>query len=714
MTLWPPKPSRASCWSRWSAPRSHGGVSARATTRKDGHDLLVRLGHVRRRRPDRLGRLHLRLEAPAHRRHRRAAGDVRRGWDRFCGCGPIQRRGLRPASHRPGDGRAAGDRGARGCRPRGWARRSGELSLSLLIAFGDILTAASGAASGARAATGFHFDPATTLVWAVPLTVLVPLLAFVLAATSALPRRSAANMAMFGAVVTLGLSLLVAWGMTRKTTPFQASYPYFNFPVAFTGPSNFQGFGIDIVLHVDRLTSVAILVVELCVIAGLAWHRVMGRSEPGGARFYALVSVLLFATNGALVSYDLAELLAFWGLAGAATYLMLSQRWGSDEASRSGRIALALPFASDLSFLCGIGVLYSRYGVQSITGLLPILHTTRGVGLKALTAASILLFVGVAGRLALWPLQSWLTSTARTSPPAASAIAQSVWSVVAIVVLLRIMPFIAAPNVQILRDIVYACGVAAVAAPLLALLGNDPRRAIVLIGSGVAAIGAGLVVHAYEISSFTYAMFGIACVLAAAPARAAATMAASSLAAAMRTDDMAEMGDGLRRVGDLVCRRHAYPVRPCHRRSRATGDDRRDTGLSRRRHGSASQTARVRAGSCARCAGGSAGLAVLARPRRSRDHRGDFVSHLDRLPRRAEAQGRVRGGGSRVGGRRRDRRRLDLDRICLRQGRRASSVGGSWSVARPDRVRRARRALSIHLCAGGRDHRSRERVDPAG
>jgi hypothetical protein len=126
--------------------------------------------------------------------------------------------------------------------------------------------------------------------------------------------------------------------------------------------------------------------------------------------------------------------------------------------------------------------------------------------------------------------------------------AQSVWSVVAIVVLLRIMPFIAASNVQTLRDIVYACGVAAVAAPLLALFGNDPRRAIVLIGSGVAAIGAGLVVHAYEISSLTYAMFGVACVLAAAPARAAATMATSSLAAAMRTDDMAEMGDGLRRM----------------------------------------------------------------------------------------------------------------------------------------------------------------------
>ena len=67
--------------------------------------------------------------------------------------------------------------------------------------------------------------------------VLVPLLAFVLAATSVRTRRSAANMAMFGAVTTFALTLLIAWGMTRRTTPFQVSYPYLNIPVAFTGAS---------------------------------------------------------------------------------------------------------------------------------------------------------------------------------------------------------------------------------------------------------------------------------------------------------------------------------------------------------------------------------------------------------------------------------------------------------------------------------------------
>ncbi|OLD50919.1 MAG: hypothetical protein AUI42_01025 [Actinobacteria bacterium 13_1_40CM_2_65_8] len=410
------------------------------------------------------------------------------------------------------------------------------------------MTAASGAASGARAAGGFRFDPASTLPWAVPVMVLVPLLAFVLAATSVRTRRSAANMAMFGAVVTFALSLLVAWGMTRRSTPFQLSYPYMSVPVAFTGPTNFQTFAIDIALRVDRLTSVAVVVVELSVIGALAWHRVMGRTEPGAPRFYALVSALQFAAVGALLSYDLAELFAFWGLAGATTYLMLAHRWNSVEASRSGRIALALPFVSDVSLLCGIGVLYSHYGLQSITGLVPILHTTLGVGIKSMVAASVLLFVGVAGRLALWPLHSWMTRTAPAAPPAAGAMVQAVWSVVAIVILYRLMPLIAAANKATLRDLVYACAVAAIAAPLLALFGNDPRRTMVLAASGVAAVGAALVIHAYESSNTALAVAGVACVLAIAPARAAAMLTTSTIAAAMRTDDMAEMGDAWRRM----------------------------------------------------------------------------------------------------------------------------------------------------------------------
>jgi NADH:ubiquinone oxidoreductase subunit 5 (subunit L)/multisubunit Na+/H+ antiporter MnhA subunit len=382
----------------------------------------------------------------------------------------------------------------------------------------------------------------------VPLILLAPLAGFVLAVSSVRTRRSSANLAMLAAVVMLLATLLVGWGLAKKTAPFLTAYPYISLPVAFSGPINFQTFGIDIVLRADHLTVAALVAIEVCAIAAIGWHQVMGRSEPGAARFYAMVSALLFAFAGALVSWDLAELIVFWGMAGAITYLLLSHRWGSDDAARRARVALALPFLTDLSLLCGIAWLYARYGVQNLNNLLPILHTNPGWTVRSLVVASALLMLGVGGRLALWPLHSWITHTATTAPPAASALAQSTWSVLAIVVLYRLMPIFFASNAQTLKVCMYACAVSAVVASLLALAGNEPRRVIALLGSAVAAVGAAVVIHGYQSSTYAFAIAGVACILAAAPARAAAVLAMSSIAGAMRTDDLAEMGDAWRRM----------------------------------------------------------------------------------------------------------------------------------------------------------------------
>lgn len=392
------------------------------------------------------------------------------------------------------------------------------------------------------------FDPATTLQWAIPLIVIAPLAAFILAVSSIRTRRAASNMAMFGALVMLVLTALAAWGLTRRSSPFFATYNYLTLSTAFSGPANFQTFAIDITLRADHITIVALLVLEICVIGVLGWHQVMGRSEPGAARFHAMVSLLLFAFAGVLVSSDLAELYAFWGGAGALTFLLLGHRWGLDDPSRRARIAFALPFATDLSLLCGIGWLYARYGAQNLGSLLPILHTNPGWTVRSLVIASVLLFAGVAGRIGMWPLQAWITRTAATAPPAASALVQSTWAIVGVVVLYRLGLIFAASSLQAMQWITVACAVSAVIAALLALLGNEPRRSVALGAIAATAVAAGLVVHGFEARSPMYAAAGVACVLAAAPARAAVVLAVTAIAGAMRTDDMSEMGEAWSRM----------------------------------------------------------------------------------------------------------------------------------------------------------------------
>src|SRR2546430_15936365 len=78
--------------------------------------------------------------------------------------------------------------------------------------------------------------------------------------------------------------------------------------------------------------------------------------------------------------------------------------------------------------------------------------------------------------LPIWPLHSWVTSTATTAPPAASAIVQAVWPVVAITVLYRLLPIFHASNQQTMRDLGIACGVSAVLAPLASFIGREPRQ----------------------------------------------------------------------------------------------------------------------------------------------------------------------------------------------------------------------------------------------
>jgi len=412
-----------------------------------------------------------------------------------------------------------------------------------------MLAAASGSASGAASAarTGF-LDPANALPWAVPMLLVAPLAAFLLALSSVRTRRSASAMAMTGVGAMVLLTLLVGYALTRKGPSYTASYAYTTLSVAFAGPTNFQTFAVNLTFHVDHLTVIALLAIELCALGALGWHQTMGRSEPGAARFHGVVTALLFALAGVLVSTDLAELFVFWTIAGALTYLLLAHRWGIAEPAVRSRVVLALPFFTDLLLLSGIAWLYSRYGTQDLNLLVPILHTNPGWTVRSLVVAAILLFVGVGGRIALWPFTSWMAQTASTSPPAAVAIVQAMWPIAGIVVMDRLAPIFIASSLPALHAFVIAAAIAAGIAALLAVFDNEPRRVITHVGTAAAGVATAVLMNGVYHHPSAAGVAGVAAMLAIAPARAAGVLAASTLSTAMRTDDLVEMGEAWRRM----------------------------------------------------------------------------------------------------------------------------------------------------------------------
>jgi NADH:ubiquinone oxidoreductase subunit 5 (subunit L)/multisubunit Na+/H+ antiporter MnhA subunit len=364
---------------------------------------------------------------------------------------------------------------------------------------------------------------------------------FALIALSVRSRRVAANLALVASLLSLACVLLVAWAEFGKTVPYDGSYEWLNVSTAFSGPSQFQNYVVDIGIRVSHLTTLLMLGILTIALAVVVWSRAGARGEPSPARYFALLTLLPAAALGVIASTDLSELYVFWGVGAVTTYLLLSNIWSDDTATRAGRLALAVPALTDVALLAGIALLYSRYGQLNLDQLIPVLHSTAGAGPKALAVACVLLFAGAAGRLGLFPFQGWLTGASAT-PTGALAAAQGLWTMMAAGLLYKVMPLFVAANWVPLRVVAVTAAVTAILVPLLGLAGLDARRAVTAAGIGVSALAV-----------LAFAQPGVvapAALLLAATglARTAASLATGSLVAGMRTPLINEMGEGYRRM----------------------------------------------------------------------------------------------------------------------------------------------------------------------
>jgi NADH:ubiquinone oxidoreductase subunit 5 (subunit L)/multisubunit Na+/H+ antiporter MnhA subunit len=385
-------------------------------------------------------------------------------------------------------------------------------------------------------------------VWSAPVLLLVPAIAFVLLLGGVRGRRTAATLAQLAAVLTLLDVLLIAWALARRSSPYSTSYQWFNIPVSPTGDPRFQGFGIDLAIRVDHYALAALLALLAVFLACLFWRRIVERAEPGPVRYHAAAMLLLLCAVGVVVSGDIAEQLGFWIVAGVASWLLLSQRWGTEGYAGASWSALALPAPGDLALLCAVAILYSRYASLDLSKIAPALHTTAGVGLKTVTAVALLVLAAVVVRAGVWPFSAWLTaatgrpaSSVTAGQPASSiALVGGVWPALAGIVLLRYLPLFqaAGPQAPVVARLVL--GVAAVLGPALALLSVDLRRSLLLASSGALALGLLGVLDAASSPA------GLTGVLGVGLGRAAAVLAAASACLAMRTWDARETGGAWR------------------------------------------------------------------------------------------------------------------------------------------------------------------------
>ena len=224
-------------------------------------------------------------------------------------------------------------------------------------------------------------------------------------------------------VAGVGFSLLILLfaALLSGATPDQ--YAFLNSPVG--------DLTIGFAVRTDDLTVLLLAVVG--VIATCVQVYSLGYLHQRAASYHALVTLFTAAMVTVVVSDSLFFLLIGWEVMGACSYLLIGHYWERRDA-RSGAVkAFLMTRFADVGFLFGIFVL----GLGAHTFRISEIDPAR-ISSGVLTTGTLLLLVGVVGKSAQVPLQTWLPD-AMPGPSPVSALIHAATMVAAGVFLIARM-----------------------------------------------------------------------------------------------------------------------------------------------------------------------------------------------------------------------------------------------------------------------------------
>src|SRR5581483_4135992 len=194
--------------------------------------------------------------------------------------------------------------------------------------------------------------------------------------------------------------------------------------------------------------------------------------DAGYARFFAEISLFLFAMTGLVLANNFIVLYAFWEGVGLCSYLLIGFWFQRPSAAAAARKAFLVTRLGDIGLFLGILILWAATGSLDYDKIfMPDEPISSGI----LTAACLLLFLGAVGKSAQFPLHVWLPDAMEGPSPVSALIHAATMVTAGVYLVARCTPLFAlAPTAQL----VVACigGFTALLAALIALTQNDLKR----------------------------------------------------------------------------------------------------------------------------------------------------------------------------------------------------------------------------------------------
>ena len=259
------------------------------------------------------------------------------------------------------------------------------------------------------------------------LILLLPLASFLVLGLAGMKMRPAAAGAVGTAVLAV-VALLSYW----------TAFEYFSagrdvagvFPTLI--PWNAVWLPIGGALHIDLgilLDPISVMMLVVISTVSLMVHIYsLGymKGERGFQRYYAFLSLFTMSMIGLVVATNIFQMYLFWELVGVSSYLLIGFYYTKKEAVAASKKAFIVTRFADLGFLIGI-LVYGYYaGTFSFT---PEAHALAAAG-TMIPLALGLMFIGGAGKSAMFPLHIWLPD-AMEGPTPVSALIHAATMVVA-------------------------------------------------------------------------------------------------------------------------------------------------------------------------------------------------------------------------------------------------------------------------------------------
>lgn len=323
-------------------------------------------------------------------------------------------------------------------------------------------------------------------------------------------------------------------------------------------PINFEWLRFTELLHIDLgilLDPISVMMLVVITTVSFMVHIYsLGymHGEVGFQRYYALLSLFSFSMLGLVVATNIFQMYIFWELVGVSSYSLIGFYYQKPSAVLASKKAFIVTRFADLGFLIGILILsyYTKtfdFATLTANNAELVISSFAGgtfMGMSLISVALALIFMGGAGKSAMFPLHIWLPDAMEGPTPVSALIHAATMVVAGVFLVARLFPvyFFAAPDV--LTMIAYIGAFTALFAAVIAITQTDIKRVLAFstisqIAYMMAALGVskygdhdGLGYMASMFHLFTHAFF-----------KALLFLGAGSVIHAVHSNEMKDMGN---------------------------------------------------------------------------------------------------------------------------------------------------------------------------